>query len=467
MRSIFAGLAAVVLAVSTTAVMAQDVDLGPNVGKAKEARAKQQADAAKGQRRAVEAEAKLQAEAVALAPKVAAATQITCTPTETRNLLTVDKAIILETSCREGPGFQSASYADATNAMAFPCLQQAKLNYPLGTGCTLPGNTKEDVAKYIQPFVTKAGSGCVATNAHLFGETPALAAYEVACADGGGQILTVTLPRGEASKTTAAPCVAIATLLAGQECSLTTAESNWAPIKALATKNGQTCPVTGQRYVGGTTAGSAFYELGCQDGSSFMIQANAKGDFERVLTCVQAVGIGGGCKLSDSQAAVANANNNYSSIVKAAGFDCQVTKFRAFQPKAGSTVNEIIEVGCNNRPESAFALITSGKAEVMNCVRARVDGFACEYSKPEDAYKLLTESLRSAGRNTCDVSGARVMGSGRTASYVEVACSDGAPGFVLSYPTGSGKPSEAIACGLARSIGGGCQLPTNKLGSDS
>lgn len=462
MRSLFVGLVAAFMAVSFTAVMAQGVDLGPNKAKAEQARQKQKDDAAKGQKRAVEAEAKLKAEAMALAPKIIADKQIPCTLSDATNLLTVDKTVVVEVACSDGPGFQAVSANDGASIDVSPCLPQFNKPFPLGTGCTLPTNSREAAAKSLQPFVTKAGSDCVVNNAQLFGSTTAISAYEVACTNGAGQILTISNPRSDASKITTAPCVAIASVLAGVNCSLTTPEGNAAPILALAAKSDKACPVKSQRYVGGTNAGASFYEIACENGSGYMIQANAKGELERTLSCVQAAGIGGGCTLTDAAGAIASANAGYSALIKAGGFDCNVSKFRAFQPKAGSPINEIIEAGCDNRPESVFALISGGKAEVMNCVRAQVEGYSCGYSKPEDAYKLLTENLRAAGRTTCDVSGARTMGVGRAAAYVEVACSDGVPGFVLSYPLGVGKPTEAISCGQATNIGGGCQMPTNK-----
>jgi hypothetical protein len=57
------------------------------------------------------------------------------------------------------------------------------------------------------------------------------------------------------------------------------------------------------------------------------------------------------------------------------------------------------------------------------------------------------------------------MGSTENEGFVEVACSDGLPGWVLGYPTGVAKPAakEFLSCAQAKGIGGGCKLPTNKV----
>jgi hypothetical protein len=461
MRSLFAGLVAVVLAGSFTTAVAQGIDLGPNAPKAKEQREKQRADAAKGQRRAVEAEAKLKAEAAALAPKLITAGKVTCTPTNVEHLLGVGQNLVIEVACAEGPGFQAVSASDGSNATISPCLPIPGTVYPLGSGCQLASNSEEAVLRTLQPLANRAGGDCQVRKGLLIGRTAESELYEVACASGVGQILQASVPKTDSSRVIAQTCMRIFAVV-NYTCALTTPAANAAPIDALAGKAGRPCTVSNRRYVAATTGGSEYYEFACNEGAGFMVEANAKGEFVRAVTCVQAAGIGGGCTLSDAAGELASANANYSNLIKTAGFDCQVSKFRTFKPQEGSNLSDIIEAGCSNRPESVFAMIGNGKAEVLNCVRARVEGFQCTYSTPEQSHALLTADLRKAGRTTCDVNGARVMGTGRNAAYVEVACSDGAPGFVISYPLGVGKPTEAISCGLASSIGGGCQLPTNK-----
>ena len=81
------------------------------------------------------------------------------------------------------------------------------------------------------------------------------------------------------------------------------------------------------------------------------------------------------------------------------------------------------------------------------------------------ARKELETQLQAKGKPSCQVSGARPFG--RTTSgedLVEVACSDGGPGWVLQYPaTGGSNPNTLLNCAQAAQMGGGggCQLPTN------
>ncbi len=458
MRSLFVALVAAFLAVSFTTVLAQSPPPAANNGlqKAIEARAKQMEDAAKGVRRAVEAEAKLKAEAAALAPKVIAAQSHPCVMSEAAPVATVGGRMLIEVACSNMLGFQSMSAADGSRADLQACITNFSVPLP---PCKLPSNSEAAAAASIQALATRAGSDCQVQKVIEIGTTAQASLYEVSCTNGVGEVLQASLPRTNDSRVISQTCLRIAST-ANYKCTLSTEEANARPIRALAAKTGQACTVNAHRYVGATTSGAEIYELGCSEGKSFMVQADPKGNYQRMMTCVQASGIGGGCTLSDAKAELANALAGYTNLVKAAGFDCTVAKFASFPAKEGLT--EAVEVGCSNRTESGIALIAAGKTEVLNCARARVEGYSCSYSKPEDAYKLMTENLKQAGKTTCEVNGVRSMGAGSRAVYIEVSCADGDPGFVMSYPPGVGKPAEAISCGQATGLGGGCQMPANK-----
>jgi hypothetical protein len=460
MKSLFTGLVAAVLALSFGgALLAQQAELSsdPAFKKAMETRAKQLEAVAKGERRAVEAEGKLKAQTAAMTPNIIAQSKISCTVTDSANRASWNNNNVVELACAEGIGYIAYVGPNGANVQALECIPNPRS--PLPTACTLPANTPPH--KALQAYVTRSGSNCQVANANLLAASPKLSAYEIACASGEGQLLTIDFPRTEASRTVTQPCLAVAVMLPGVKCTLTTDEANAAPVRALAAKSDRACPVKDQRYVGSGASGAEYYEIACQDNTGFMILANDKGEIQRTIACFQASAIAGGCKLTDATAAMANQNATYTQLLKTAGLDCEVSKFAPFPPKAGSTA-EAVEVACANRPESVVALINGGKADVMNCARARVDGFGCTYTKPEDAYKLLTADLKTTRFQTCEVSGHRAMGTSSRNAFVEVACSDGNPGFVLTYPLGSGKPSEATPCGMANNLGGGCQLPANK-----
>ena len=73
-------------------------------------------------------------------------------------------------------------------------------------------------------------------------------------------------------------------------------------------------------------------------------------------------------------------------------------------------------------------------------------------------YAPLTADLRKLGKNECTVSStAAPLKAPDGTLRLEVACSDGLPGYVINYaPDGGAK--EAVACTFA----GNCTLPTNK-----
>lgn len=463
MKSLFTGLVATVLALSFGgALLAQQANLAtdPAAQRAVAARNKQLEAVAAGDRRAVEAEAKLKTQMNAVAQAVVAQTKIPCTVTEANARAQWGSNTLVELACQEGIGYIAYAGANNSNVQALECIPMQKSLLPVA--CALPANVPP--GKGLQAFVTKAGSDCRVANANLLAVSPKLNVYEVACESGVGQMLTIDLPRTPNSRSVTASCLAVAVIIPDMKCTLTSDEANAVPVRALAAKSDRACPLREQRFVGFASNDTEYFEYACQDGTGFMLVANSKGEVQRTITCIQATEIAGGCKLTDTAAAKASLSGTYSTMLKAAGFDCTVANFAYFQPKADAPAGsaDAIEMSCSNRPESVVALIKDGKAEVMNCARSRVEGFRCSYTKEEDANNLLTADLKTTRFQTCDVNGHRVMGSSSRAAFIEVSCSDGNPGFVISYPIGSGKPTDATPCGQANNLGGGCQMPANR-----
>jgi hypothetical protein len=92
-----------------------------------------------------------------------------------------------------------------------------------------------------------------------------------------------------------------------------------------------------------------------------------------------------------------------------------------------------------------------------------MNGYRCSFTKPDAAFPRLTADLKGLGKGSCTVSGSRIIGQTATQGFVEVACSDGLPGWVMAYPLGqtTPKPAELLSCLQAKGVGGGCKLPTN------
>jgi len=396
-------------------------------------------------------------EAQTLAPVVIQGAKLPCTLADVRNDRSSDKQVVLELACKEGIGFIVVSAKDGSNAQAQECVDTRQ---KIDVVCSLPGNVNP--AKGLQPYLTRAGSDCVVDKANVLGATPTKTIYEVGCTNGLGQMLSIDLPRGDTAKVVAAPCLAISALLPGKTCSLTTEAANLAAVKALAAKADKPCAVTKERYVGAAEDGSQYFEYACASGPGFIVQANAKGEYKRTVSCALASGLGG-CTLSDTKAAIANQSVAYTNMVKAAGFNCDVKEFLLFPPKAGSTATETIEFACANRRDGGVAIINGSSASVLNCMLAQPNGYRCSYTKPEDTYATLTDNLKTAGKQTCAVSNARAIGASTKSAFLEVACADGAQGYIVAYPLGLNKPTEAVLCSQAGYLGG-CSLPGNKKG---
>ena len=126
---------------------------------------------------------------------------------------------------------------------------------------------------------------------------------------------------------------------------------------------------------------------------------------------------------------------------------------------------ETVELECTNRADGAVAVFPSGgaKARIYNCAAADLTGFRCNLTKPPAAYALLTAAVKkSRPTSTCTVSDAKFLGVNTDAGFVEVACSDKEPGYVLRYPKITDVSDAALYCTQAKvDIGTSCTLPTN------
>ena len=113
------------------------------------------------------------------------------------------------------------------------------------------------------------------------------------------------------------------------------------------------------------------------------------------------------------------------------------------------------------------ALLFNGYTErEVDCYRCHNGDGAVTWRGPALSKRVpkLSDALRAKGKGSCTVSDARPYGGTNTgASLIEVACSDGGPGWVIEFPKGSNTASELLNCAQASGMGGGgCQLATNK-----
>jgi hypothetical protein len=311
---------------------------------------------------------------------------------------------IYEVACQEGLGYVIAAPEKAGAVpVIFDCMaaMQPVRGKPNPMACKLAGNA--DPAKGLSGVMARSGRACAVEKGRYLGSTEDLNVYEVACHEGGDYILKAAKAPGRTATATACSAYGPASNL---RCILSAPEQQAAVAAPSETQQAQTAP----------------------DGP-----------------------------YSDL------AKGTYSDLAKAAGFDCAVSRYADFPPKANGA--EVVELACSNRPDGGVGLFpTTGRPVVWDCLRAQAEGYTCTLSSLSDAYGKLTSQLKARGAS-CVVDDARPYGrTGEGGDLVEVACADGAPGWVLEYPAHVAEPVGALRnCTQAAASGGdGCQLAANK-----
>ncbi len=369
-----------------------------------------------------------------------------------------------ELACSEGMGYILVTKPAPDKPQLFDCVAAPLV----ATKCLLPANANP--ASGLQKVTTAGGAACTVNNARLIGmnNTQGLNIYEVGCSEGTGYILNAPQP-GSAAKISEMNCLKAE--LAKVECEFTPKAqriSHAAKIAAPA-PFAKDCTINQARWVAGDpTKGTEYYEYGCDGGKpGFMVEASATEQFVRALNCAQAEGIAGGCTFTNVNTALTAENATYTKLATAAGMTCSVSQYR-FLAVDPTTKAEMVELSCANRPASVIAYFptdSGSKAKFYDCVRATTRGLNCKLSALDAAYPGLTQALASQGKTTCTVSGARSIGTAESSEFIETACSDKLPGWVIEYETSSDKVKSVIACTAAKGIGGGCTLPTNVVAS--
>ena len=402
-------------------------------------------------------------------PPLIQAANVPCTVTGSRFIFQgqlSDKvnAKIYEVSCQEGLGYILLARDKAPPVQAVNCIAEAQ---PLPEGkknnllCTLPGNANP--ASALARYVTAGGRNCDIDKNRVIGTTEAMSLYEVSCQGGSGYIILV--PRSGAAAPTLNPCVGYDELNSSLKCELTAPAQRAAYVDQIVAASGKNCSIKTKRYVGKTADQSDFIEVACTDGKGYIIQSDNAGKFREATDCVNAGGLGGGCTLTDTREAQTQENNLYGDLAKKAGFDCKVSKYAALPVQNAGA--EVVELQCSNRPDGGIGMFPArGAPRVLDCLRSQTEGYKCSFSPESAVYPHLYAQLQAKGKPSCQVSGARPFAHLTTGEdLIEVACSDGGPGWVLEYPaSGGSQPSSLLNCAQAAQISGagGCQLPTNR-----
>jgi hypothetical protein len=399
------------------------------------------------------------------APAAVAAAKLPCTVTDGYYIgggAGKDKVYTdyYEVACQQGLGYILGVRKGNPTPTTTDCVIMALTpdGKPNPQRCRLPGNHHPYLG--LQAMVSQAGHTCTVNNGHFLGGNDAVLLYEVACSEGGGYILEVDHKGSNPPKT--ANCLIYAANAGAIKCTLVGEAAQNSYVDKMVAASGKPCTVTDRRYVASTTDGLDFYEVACSDKSGFMIKTTANGGYSAIVPCSQASGIADGCKLTDAREAMTKEAGLYSNLAKKAGFSCDVSKYADFTSSDPNL--EVVELACSNRPDGGvgFFPADAGKSRVLDCLRAEAEGYQCSFTPTSALYANLTEQLRAKGKTSCVVSNAASHGyadapGGGKEDFVEVACADGGPGYVMHYVPGQALPVELLNCAQVKSTGG-CKL---------
>jgi hypothetical protein len=231
--------------------------------------------------------------------------------------------------------------------------------------------------------VTAAGVACTITNAADLGPATTtidkkkvkLESYEVACSEGTGFLIN----KYETGGAKAYNCVQVATSYSaagnkGAVCTLPENADLHAQMQPIVAKTGIKCTVNNQTWIGGSdTSKVNRYEVGCSEGTGYILDVPYEGPPNPPITCLQAENVPYECKFTSKEARVAQV----AAIAAGADKTCQVSAAR-WVGNSPDTHHDFFEVACTGK--SGFFLETDKGALVksVDCIRAESIGGGCK-----------------------------------------------------------------------------------------
>lgn len=405
----------------------------------------------------------MRAKGKAAAPGVITAAGVDCVLADARLMgesidpKTKAESTFYEIACKGNEGFVIATHkaTPPVHPDVYTCLEVA--NSP--AVCSLPLNL--DPKSGLQPEVTSIDPGCQLSAAKGIGHATdgSKTVFEIACQDGAGYLLETSFPVSPAKPAKLIPC--FVNNASGQtKCSLTDDASANAYVDRFAAQAVKDCVAKDRRVMGATATGDLYYEFSCQNGKGYIISQTPTLAVGKVIDCEQT----DQCQLTDVRAHKSEQAGLYTKLAQAGGFNCTVTEYAAFDVNLPG--HEVVELSCSNRPDGAVAIFAASSAEkpqFFDCAHSELEGYRCGITKADAALPSLTADLKTLNKNTCTVSASRLVGLSTDGhGYVEVACSDGLPGYTIEYTVKPLAPTQAYPCtGPPPVTGGACQLPGN------
>ncbi|MDP3660392.1 hypothetical protein [Phenylobacterium sp.] len=399
---------------------------------------------------------------MAEAPAAAQAAGVACQVADARLIgKSADKKTKVSTSfyevdCAQGMGYVIQAASDAT-PVAFSCIEANTI--PEGgkeapAPCKLPGNAdpKADLA----PLLTAAGSTCTPTQVRGIGRSKTSTYVELACQDGSGQVLVASAPLDTTKPATTQNCLMFDDATTNIKCTLTDRAARLSVVDRYATESKNNCAVKDRRFVGATRDGASFFEAACQDGKGYIFKSDNRGALTQTIECAKAMGVLGGCTLTDAREAATEQAGLYTRLAKASGVNCDVEKYAAFPAPPGKDIVELVCKG--GAPGGVGVFDSTGKGVVYDCGHSLVAGFKCGLNSQTSASAALTADLRKFDQKTCVVKDSRLAGkTPKGTLLLEVSCTDGYKGYMIEYTATPVNAVAATSCAFAA----GCKLPGN------
>jgi hypothetical protein len=404
-------------------------------------------------------------EVLAEAQAVVTATNTNCDIVNAVSPGTNGEINIYEVACASGLGH---ILTDGEQPAARNCIivaQQAEEyarenpDAPAQVTCSLPENAGAD--EILQGYIQSAGITCQVEDTRWVGRTSSgEERYEVGCAGVDGYWVRVD---SEGAYQDRLECIEVTA--AGGECRFTTRDEQLAGLQArFASVAPQACTAEDGRFVGANEQ-FRFYEVKCSEGFGFIAQTDPAGEAMDARDCSRPQIVPGGCTLTDSAAAMADAAEQRVTALAGIGRTCSVNEERIIaveSPPDGSPGREIYEFDCADQPLGLMGFFPveggSGEVEAFDCFSMDARGLECQFVTRDEISTALTAMVTASERN-CNVVDYRVVA--RMASLdgdvAEIKCDDGR-GWFGEFPDDRQAAGQLLPCAAAARQGDECVL---------
>jgi hypothetical protein len=228
---------------------------------------------------------------------------------------------------------------------------------------------------------------------------------------------------------------------------------------------GIACQLADARFIGAgkdpkTKASTSYYEVACGGGMGYVLSAGKEAT--SAFSCIELAPAPGQKPAEGSLTCVLPGNADpkaaLTPYLQKAGVACTPTAARGI----GQTkTNTLLEVACQSG--EGYIVIASSpldpnkEVQAQNCLNFDDESgnVKCELSTKAQRLAVV-DRIGQGANNGCAIKDRRFVGTARDgADYYEVSCQDG-KGYI--YKAQGGKLAQAIGCGQAQGLLGGCTL---------